>query len=169
MCTSNPVIKQFYPSALGLCFFSPIKKTIQNKKCFGCFFVSFIGGLNESHRRQGTQSHFSQQSSSNPPASASWRNCYWALIICTPQRCRPSEHHWEERKGDYWIFLEHLCPPLQFAPVYFGRQQNSFCFVFLLGQWWLKAISLDKSWRKNPCGFHLDIRGLICFAVTFYF
>lgn len=41
---------------------------------FWLFFDSLIGGLNESYRSQGMQSSFSQQSSSNLPASASWRN-----------------------------------------------------------------------------------------------
>lgn len=99
---------------------------------FWLFFDSLIGGLNESYRSQGMQSSFSRQSSSNLPASASWRNCYWTLIICTPQRCRPSEHRWEERNGDYWILLVHLCLPLRFVLFICNLNQTAFALYFYL-------------------------------------
>lgn len=171
MRRSNPVIKGcFYLSCpwFRLFFFLPWRRLYKTKTVLVCFFLSasLEGWVSRTEAKVGRGR---LADPARPSASLNWRNGHWAVITFTPRRWTPPGHHWEGRNGDYWTLLLLPCLPPEFVPVYFGPQRNSFSFVCLLGQRWLRAISLEKSWRKNPCGFHLDIRGLMCFAVIFYF
>lgn len=152
--------------------FSPIEKITQNKtiQCFGWVLsVSFIGGLDESQRSQGMQSSFSCQISSIPPASASWRNSYWTLMICTPKDAGHANiSKKKETVTTEWLhFIHAYHSHLLLFNLDLTKTAFALCFYLDSDDW--ELFLCIKVEGKTPVASIWMLGGLMCFVVTFCF